>query len=189
MKEIFLFMSVVVSLITPLIGLRAVVNGEFRPQRVTRFLVFLVSTLFVSSLFIWGERNGLFLAMIQWISSLIFFLISLRVGMGGKNRSDAVVFFLAILVIVIWKTTNNPILALYLSILADFIGFLPTITKSFYYPRTEDPKFYASDMLAGGLNILALKVYNIQNLAFPGYIFLLNTLCFILILIGRKRSI
>lgn len=179
----------IISLITPLIGLRAVVKGEFKPQRITRFLVLCISSLFVGSLFFQGERHGLLLALVQWINSVLFFIISLRIGVGGKSWQDIFVLFLALGVIFIWKTTNDPVLALYLSIAADFVSFWPTIIKSFRHPYTEDPKFYASDMVAGLLNLLTLKSYNLQDLAFPGYIFLLNTLCMSLILISRKMGV
>ena len=72
-----------------------------------------------------------------------------------------------------------------MSILADFIGFLPTLVKCYVKPYTEDWKFYTSDIIAGGLNLLSVSSFLLKDFAFPLYIFLINVIPTSLILFGR----
>jgi hypothetical protein len=100
------------------------------------------------------------------------FILSLKYGVGGKDKLDFIVLGLAILAICIWKITDNPTLALYMSLLADFIGFSPTLLKSYKFPETEDPKYYLSDVFVGLFSILSLQSIVFSELVFPLYIFL-----------------
>lgn len=186
MSELFLLLPTVFALVTPIVGIRAVFKGEYKPQRITKFIFLFITSLFVATLFAQGERNGIILAIVQWLGSMIFFVLSIKYGMGGNTKSDYFVLVMALFAILIWKTTGNPTLALYMSILADFVGFLPTLIKAFSLPYTEDPKYYASDVIAGFFSLISLKSVLLQDLAFPLYIFLVNFLCMGLVLIGRR---
>lgn len=187
-KDIFLILSTIVSFSGYFIGIYSIFKGEYKPHRTTRLIILIVISISALSLFLSGDRVGLFLALAQTIGCLIIFLLSLKFGMGGMSRVDIIVLIFAIITLIIWKTTNNPILALYMSITTDFIGFSPTLYKAFKLPFTEDPKFYSADIIAGLLNLLALRLYNFSDIAFPGYIFIVNLACVILIIVGRLKT-
>jgi len=87
-KFIFLVISVIIGFITPIIGIRSVLKGGFKPQRMTRFLIFVISLLFVGTLLAQGDRNGVFIAIAQLIGSLIIFILSIKKGMGGTEKFD-----------------------------------------------------------------------------------------------------
>ncbi len=107
--------------------------------------------------------------------------------MGGKSSTDWIVFALAILSLVIWKTTSSPFLGLLASLFADLIGFVPTLIKSWKYPETEEWKFYMADVVSSAFIILSIVSRSWQNLAFPIYIFLINASCVVMIVL-RKRA-
>ena len=186
--NLFLISSIISSFVTPFIGIRAIFRGEYKPQRMTRFIVWFVTLLFVGTLFAQGDRNGIFIALVQLLSTSAIFFLSFKYGMGGTSKTDFIVLALAILAIYVWKTTANPTLALYMSILADFIGFLPTLVKCYVKPYTEDWKFYTSDIIAGGLNLLSVSSFLLKDFAFPLYIFLINVIPTALILFGRMAQ-
>lgn len=181
-KTIFLTISIIVACLSSLIGIWSIVKGNFRPQRMTRLLYFLISLLFVGTLFAQGDRNGIFIASTQLLGGFIILLLSIKKGMGGYAKSDIVVFMLAILSLIVWKTTDNPTLGLSMSIVTDLIAFYPTLIKTWHRPETEEWRFYMSDVIASLFSILSILVYSYQNLAFPIYIFLLNLSGVILIL-------
>lgn len=189
MPNIFLILSSVIGLLSPIIGIRSILKGEFKPQRTTRLILLILTSIFVASLYAQGDKSSIYLALLQWCGSIAIFVLSLKYGVGGKDKIDYVVLGLAVLAIVIWKITDNPTLALYMSILADFIGILPTLIKSYKSPESEDPKFYFSDVLAGFFSVLALKTFAFSELAFPAYIFFINLLCVALILFGRRFNL
>lgn len=186
MKEIFLAISVIISLISPVVAIVSIFRGEYKPQRTTRFLYVLIVGLFVGTLFASGEKAGLPLAITQFIYCCVIFVLSLKYGMGGKGSLDFFVVLLAFLAILVWYTTNNPVLGLYFSILTDFIATSPTLIKSFKKPFTESPIFYLCDVFAGIFTILGIEAYSAKSLAFPGYIFLVNLLLVCVNMFSRR---
>ena len=186
LKNICLIISSIFGLISPVIAIRSILIGEFKPQRTTRTIFLIINLLFVTTLLAQGDKIGIALAIIQFTSSVFIFLLSIKFGVGGTNKSDIIVFICAIITLVIWKTTENPTLALYMSIITDIIAISPTIYKSFKQPFTEDPKFYASDTISAFLNLAAQRSYNLADIAYPSYIFLINGFNMLLIIIRRR---
>ena len=185
-KDLFLMLSTIAALTSPVIGIYSIVKGGFRPQRMTRFLIFLVSLLFVGTLLAQGDRNGIFIAAPQLLGSFIIFILSLKKGMGGRDQMDIVVFIMAVFSLIIWKTTNNPVLGLTMSIITDLIAFFPTLVKTWKLPYTEEWKFYMSDVIASIFSILAIKNYTYGVLVFPIYILLINTTSVLMINLRKK---
>jgi hypothetical protein len=187
-KNIFLSISVIASLITPIIGIHSILKGRYKPHRITRMIKILVSILIFISLSSMENNLSNLLAGAQLISSFAIFILSFKFGVSGKSKIDFVVLFLAIISIVLWKTTSNPVLALSLFISSDLIGMIPTIYKCFKKPGTESLAFYFSDIVSGGFSLLTIGLVNYSNFAFPLYIFILNLFCFDLIFIGRDYN-
>jgi hypothetical protein len=148
----------------------------------------ITTSIFVGTLFLQHDRNGLFLAVAQWIVAFSIFILSIKYGIGGKTKLDILVFVLAIITIILWKITQNNILALGLSIIVDLISFTPTLIKAYKSPETEDWKFYLSDTLAGLFSILSISLYTFANLLFPMYILLINGALVGIILLKSKGS-
>jgi hypothetical protein len=185
-KQIFLYISILLGFITPIIGVRSILKGEYKPQRITRLLLFIVTFIFVSTLFFQGDRIGLFLAIPSFIGSTVIFILSIKYGVGGRSKMDIITLVGALLSLLVWKVTDNPTLGLYASILTDFIGFSPTLVKSYKEPYTESYLFYGCDLIASFFNLLALKSYLMMDLAFPLYIFIVNSSVTLIILLRRR---
>lgn len=151
----------------------------------TRLLIFLLSLLFVGTLLAQGDRNGIYIAIAQLFGSMVILALSIRKGIGGWNTLDKVVLFLTFLSLILWKTTSNPLLGLVMSVITDFIGFVPTIAKTWKYPETEEWKFYMSDVISSSFSLLSLKSYTLATTTFPAYILFINAFGVILIL-GRR---
>ncbi len=186
MKELFLGTSIIASFISPVIGIYSIVRGDFRPQRMTRLLFFLLSFLMVGTLWAQGDKNSIFIAIAQLIGGFIILLLSIKKGIGGYGLMDGIVFVMTIASLVVWRTTNNPTLGLVMSIVTDIIAFSPTIVKTWKLPATEEWKFYMSDVIASSFSILSITRYSPENLVFPLYILALNTSSVVMIL-GRKK--
>lgn len=186
MQQIFLILSIVAGFVSPVIGISSVLKGNFKPQRMTRFLIMLVSFLFVGTLFANGDTNGIYLASAQLLGSMAMFYLSLKRGIGGNTRLDWTVFAMAIGSLIVWQTTNIAFLGLVMSIVTDFIGFVPTLIKTWNHPETEEWKFYMSDVVASFFSILSISTLSLSNSVFPLYILAINIVSVVMIL-GRKR--
>ena len=58
------------------------------------------------------------------------------------KKLDYICLALAVLALILWKITNNPLLAIIFSILADFFAALPLIIKIYKFPETETISAY-----------------------------------------------
>lgn len=186
MSNFFFSLTIIQGVISQSIGVYAILKGNYKPQRMTRFIYLLMNVLFIGTLYAQGSYGALALATMQGIGTVIIFALSLKYGMGGTNKLDIVTFIGFLVSLIVWKITSNPTLALYLSILTDCIGFIPTIEKTWRMPETEDWRFYFSDVLAGFFSMLAVTRMTIEDIAFPLYIFILNALSVIMI-VGRGK--
>lgn len=106
--------------------------------------------------------------------------------MGGWGKTDLLCLAIALVGIIAWQITDNPILGLYFSILADFTGMIPALIKTFRFPETEIALFFALDCVAWVLTLLAVEHLSIVSAAYPVYIFGINALMVALVL--RPRS-
>jgi hypothetical protein len=101
MKNLFLILSVAIACISPIIGIRSILKGKFKPQRMTRFLLFLVSLLFIGTLLAQGDRNAIYVILVIGLGNLIIFLLSIKNGMGGTTKFDILVLSMAIVTLTI----------------------------------------------------------------------------------------
>lgn len=188
MKNIFLIISAILPLISPLVYSKAILKGDAKPHRTTRLVLLLINALATTSLLAQHNQVAVWLAGVSLLQSIIIFILSLKYGMGGWTKTDILCLVIAIVGIFAWQTTKNPLIALYCAIAADFTGMVPTIIKTHLHPSTEIWSFFIIDTVAGFFNILALHSYSIQDYSYPAYIIFINLLIFILILKPRNNS-
>lgn len=102
--------------------------------------------------------------------------------MGGRAKIDILCLLIAWIGILIRKLTNNPIMWLMASIVADFIGMIPALIKTYKFPETETWIFYWLDVFASIFTILAITIYSYQEMSYPIYIMIINFVMVLLIL-------
>jgi hypothetical protein len=181
-KTLSLIISAVLPLISPIVYSKAILKGDAKPHRTTRFVLLLINALATASLFAQHNNVAIWLAGVSLLQSMIIFVLSVKHGIGGWAKTDLLCLFIALIGIIAWQTTKHPLLALYCAILADFTGMVPTIFKTYLHPDTEVWEFFIIDVFAGAFNILALKTYSLSDFSYPLYIILINLLIFILVL-------
>jgi len=153
---------------------KAILRGDAKPHRTTRLVLFLITALTTASLFAQHDKVAIYLAAVSTFQSTIIFILSIKYGMGGWEKSDILCLVIALLGIVLWKTTQNPVIALYAAIAADFTGMIPALIKTYNQPETEVWNFYLLDVFAGGFSMLALRSWTLQEFSYPTYIMLIN---------------
>ena len=180
------------ALITYLIYGWSIVVGKTRPHRTTRFVLLLITSLGVASLFAGQDRVAIWLIGVCAVGALVIFLLSLKYGMGGWAKIDIACLIIAIIGIVVWQVTDSPVLGLYASVLADFVGMFPALIKTYRLPHTEYYLSYIFDISAALFTLLAIQKWEVQGFAYPLYIFIINSIMLILIIrpnIFSKKNI
>lgn len=146
-------------LIAPISYIASIARGRSKPHRMTRFILFFVLGLnFVSILAAHGNTGAEVFAGIVFLQAAIIFFMSFQLGMGGVSISDYVCLAIAIVGILGWKLTGNPVTGIWFSILADFSAYIPAFIKTWKYPNTESPWYYALSGLAVVSGLYAYKL-------------------------------
>lgn len=132
-----------------------------------------------------GASFSVMLLLGDIIGTGIVFLLSLKYGVAKYTLFDKLSFIFGFLAIALWIITKNPLTALILSVLADFIVSLPTVKKSFSNPMSETPSAFFMFALAAFLGLISTTKFDVANLLFPTYLFAINIIIAGLSLRGR----
>lgn len=186
MKDIFLLISIVLSVWGFLWGIRTILKGYFRPQRMTRFLFMLIFVLIFVFLLMEKDTNSIYVAFMAAFGSVVIFLLSLKKGMGGRSKFDLVVLTVALIAIGMWALIGNSLAGLVTSILAGTMAYIPTYIKSWKNPGTEDWFFYLIYVSASVFSILSIREFSLAKMAFPVFLALSNG-ALIVIIVLRKN--
>ncbi len=134
----------------------SILRGNTRPQRASYGIWLSVEAIGISSYIASGATTTKWMPLISTFNSLVIFILAFKYGMGGFNKLDIVCLILAAIAIALWILTDNPALAVYMSELAAVIGYIPTIKKSYLYPKTESTLSWCMYVVAAALNLFAL---------------------------------
>lgn len=187
MKNIFLIASVALSLWGLVLGLKSILRGYFKPQRMSRFLFFLIFVLLFLTLLAQGDKNSIYVAFIAMISTFLIFVLSIKKGMGGASKFDFLILAMALIALSAWVLSNNPFLGLVMTILAGILAYIPTILKAIKFPETEDWFFYSVYSLASFFSLISIEEFTLAKVIFPVYLILANSLLVTIIIVRLKK--
>lgn len=182
MQGVFIAISSILALISPIVYSVAILKGQAKPHRTTRFVLLIITSLTTASLFVQHNRVAIWLAGVSTLQSILIFTLSIKRGMGGWAKSDIVCLIIALLGITLWQITKNPVVALYFAIGADFTGMIPAMIKTYRWPNTEVWTFFLLDVFAAIFSLLALKNWTVEEYSYPVYILLINLVMVLLII-------
>lgn len=103
------------------------------------------------------------------------------------RRMDYLFAVAGILSVIAWQATDTPSIAFTFALLADFLVALPTVIKTYQFPKTENWKAYGVSAFGFLLAVLAIPGWTYENCAFVVYLFLLNLS--IAVLATRRPSV
>lgn len=152
-----------------------------KPNRATWFIWAFLGFILLASYYASGARETLPLLIVNQFGMCIIFLISLKFGEGGYTKFDLYCLFGAIVSILVWFVSNNPLYALLLGISTDLFGALPTIKKAIENPIHEDKITWFLFLLGNTFNFFAISSWNFEIYIYPLYMVLLCfTMCILL---------
>jgi len=97
------------------------------------------------------------------------------------------VLFLALFSLFLWLAVKQPVLSVILAVLADILGFGPTIRKSWNKPQSETLFTWWVAAFRHGFGILALQKFNLLTLLYPVAWTLANVIFCLTLLLGANR--
>ena len=113
------------------------------------------------------------------------FLLSIKYGTKNITAFDTVCLIGALLAMLVYVFLHDPLLSIILVVGIDFIGFLPTLRKSYIEPKTETASTYILSAMSSVLAVAALSNYSVITLLYPITLIVLDTACWVVIVERR----
>lgn len=163
-----------------------ILKGKVKPSRSARSMFVLILILGLLQQKSLGSGWLIAMTVGDTIGAVGILLLSLKRGIGGLKTLDIVCYVLLAIDVTVWISTGSALLALHLSILADFIAMTPVFVKTWRQPWTETPLFFVLGIVAPLLNIIGAGKFSYAVLLLPLYIAAMNVTETMLIIYRQK---
>ena len=181
--NIWILGTLILSLISPILYTKSMLQRKAKPHRVTRLIVWLASLAGILGVLHNSNIAGQIFAFIFFARATYLLIMSFVYGVGGTTKLDISCLIIGILALVLYLVTGSGLLAVVLGILADLIGYIPTFMKTYRMSSSEDPTFFAIEGLGAFFGIIAVGSLQV-GILFPMYFVLCSVT--VLVLIYRK---
>lgn len=183
LNENFIIAVVILNLIGGFTYLIPTLRGAIKPNRVTWFIWALAPMIaFVAEIKQGVGLQSLMTFMVGFVPLIIFLASFVNKNAYWKiGRLDIACGALALVGIGLWGITRVGNLAILFSILADGLGAVPTVVKSYHAPETESYLVYLLAAISAVITLLTITAWNFEHYAFPAYILLIDLILLSLI--------
>lgn len=181
MPSLIIFISACLGVASSLIYIGSMLRGKTKPQRMTRFVVFVIVLVGTVGLYANHDSVNFLLYLIYSITNLLIFLFSLKYGIGGWNRTDITCLIISVIGIIVWKITDQPLVAISASIFANIVANVPAVIKTWKLPQTETWIYYFLGIFSNGIILFAQQQFTFDKVVFPAYFVLFN-IAFVLLI-------
>lgn len=164
-----------------------IIRGKTKPERASYGIWSLVNIITLLSYLAAGGLETAGVTAAYTLTTALIFAMSFKYGVGGLNKFDVLCIALAIISILLWVTTANPLTALYLGILVKIFGLLPTLVKAYYRPDTENTLAWVMCAAASTLNLFAITSFTPAIVSLPLYGFIADVSIALLVLFPALR--
>lgn len=163
-----------------------ILRGTTRPNIVSYSIWALLLLIALAAQISAGASWSVILLIGDFIGTSTAIVLCL-IGYGYKKYGwvEWVCLSLAIIAIVSWQLTKQPVLAIVFALIADAMAATPTLIKSFKDPWSEYPVAWLIAACGAFLGVASTTIFNVANLLFPIYLLVINAAIGLTALIGR----
>lgn len=187
-KEILVVVASILALIGNIPYLLDVTKGKIKPHPYTWFVWTLVSCVVFFGQVAKGAGIGAIPTAVSEIFTVIIFLFSIKYGFKNPPKADKYFLAIALLGLIPWFITKDPTLSIITVVSIDLIAFIPTLRKTYCYPKTEAPLLYGTNALRHFLALGALGSYNIATMLHSIVMIIINSIMVIFIKTCKEKS-
>ncbi len=184
----------IVSFLAVIMYAVSIVRGKTRPNKITWWVATFVGVMILIPYLIgMNEKNKatMWLPIVYVVGPFIFALLSLKYGeIESDEKVDTRCLKISLMSIVLWGTLllsgfqKSALIILTINLFSDFVGLYPTIIKSMKRPESEDKWAWLIAVVAGVLNVLAIREWSAGESIYQ--IYFLATNCCITFFLFRK---
>lgn len=163
-------------------------SGSYSPSFFTRGVWFLLGiNSFAAVLLGDGSKASVILAGTLFVGNAAVFIVSYFKGSRDFGLVEKISLGLLIIALILWAVLDAPFASLIISLVAHFIGGIPTIARVAKRPESEQAYHWYFFFTASVLSIIVSDKDNLGALLFPIYFALFDGT--IIVLANRKRII
>jgi hypothetical protein len=163
MKETIAIIAAILAVFGNVPYLRDVIKGKVKPHPYTWLVWSLVSCIAFFGQVAKGAGIGALPTAASEIFTIFIFILSLKYGFKDISKRDTLFLFIALTGVIPWIITKDPTVSVIIAVSIDLIAFIPTLGKTWRYPKTEMPMLYGMNVLRHILTLFSLEAYNIAT--------------------------
>jgi len=167
---------------------RSIFLGITKPHFFTWLIYFLVDIIVFTAQVLNGAGAGSWVTLTGVVGTLSVALIALRCGEKHITSSDWISFIAALGAIVLWRTTDNALIAVVIASVINFLAIAPTFRKSYSRPQEESLSIWILDAVRFSLGIAALGAVSFTTALFPTAL-VVGNLALIAMIVLRRRQL
>jgi hypothetical protein len=183
----FGILSAVVNTVGMVPYVRDVLKHKTKPERATWWIWLALGVVAISAQVAAGATWSLLMVGAQSLAVATVAILSLKYGYGAFRRKDFVSLLVAMLGLLLWKITSDPLYALLIVVAIDALAVWLTAAKTWEAPQTETLIAWILSSLAGLFGLLAVGKLNFTQIIYPLYILVANSTVTYIIIYRRSR--
>ena len=168
--DTFAALAIIVDIVSIATYILSIHRHETRPHVFSWFVWGLIIGIGAVAQLRLGAGPSSYVLLFVSACELLVAAVALFAGEKNITRSDWAAFCGALLSIVLWQVTNNPVTALLCLIMIDCLSYWPTVRKSWTKPTEESAGSYLLGGLGYFLALLAIPTMDIANIFYPFFL-------------------
>jgi len=187
MLQYLVFIGAAVQLLGIFSYIKETLRGNTKPNKVTWLMWSVAPLIATFAALADGVGWSVLPVFMAGFGPLLVFIASFvnKNSHWELETFDYLCGFCSVLALVLWGITKEPVIAIVFAIASDGFAAIPTLVKSWKYPKTETAAAYTTGLFSALTSFTAIKIWNFSSYAFPAYLVIAETL-FILSIYHRK---
>lgn len=186
-KLFFASLSAIVSVLCFIPYIRDIYKGNTKPHAYSWLVWAILQGVGGVIILSEGGKFGALSILIGSALCFLIFFLSFRYGTKNIKVFDKICLVASLISIFIWFFLKTPFYSVILISIIDFVGFLPTLRKSYLEPETETILTYELSVLSALLAILSLSDFSFVTSFYLISLTVTNSSCAIIILLRKKN--
>ncbi len=186
-KTILGSLSILIALIGYSIYFKQIFSGKVKPHAFSWFIWGLITGIVFAVQLTRNGGAGAWVTGLTALACFTIFVLALKKGTRDFLIFDWISLASALFAILLWWFTKEPILSIIIITIADAIGALPTIRKSFHKPHEESIPLFALNSIKFFVALFALEAFTLTTYLYPLSLVLTNGLIVLVILIRGRQ--
>ena len=187
-KSVIGLVAIGIAIISYIPYFRDIFAGKTKPHAFSWLVWGVLNAIVFAGQLADGGGAGSWVVGFTAVVTLSIFFIALKKGEKDIKFFDWFCLVGAVIAIIPWLITKDPLLSVILVTVIDLLGFIPTIRKSYSKPHQETLITYILSIVKYGLAIIALQKYSIVTVLFPLAMVAVH-IFFVTLLIIRRQQI